>query len=47
MPRAMDMDFGRGSAEMFRRDRVRDERVHQIIGVESGIVFDVMTKKLV
>ncbi|CAH0395288.1 unnamed protein product [Bemisia tabaci] len=47
MLRATEMDFWRRSAGISRRDRVRNERVRQIMGVENDIIFDVMTRQLV
>ena len=47
MLRATEMDFWRRSAGISRRDRVRNDRVRQIMEVENDIVFDVMTKQLV
>ena len=47
MPRVTEMDFWRRSAGISRRDRVRNDRVRQIMEVGNVIVFDVMTKQLV
>jgi len=47
MLRATEMDFWRRSAGISRRDRVRNDRVRQIMEVENDIVFDIMTKQLV
>ena len=47
MLRATEMDFWRRSAGISRRDRVRNDRVRQIMEVGNDIVFDVMNKQLV
>ncbi len=47
MLKATEMDFWRRSAGISRRERVRNERVREIMGVEGTIVHDIMTKQLV
>ena len=45
--RATEMDFWRRSAGISRRERVRNERVRGIMGVEEDIVHDIKTRQLV
>ena len=44
--RATEMDFWRRSAGISRRDRVRNERIRQVMKVEKDIVHDVMSRQL-
>ena len=46
MLRATEMDFWRRSAGISRRDRVRNERIRQVMKVEKDIVHDVMSRQL-
>ena len=47
MLRATEMDFWRRSAGISRRERIRNERVREIMGVEKDIVHDIRSKQLV
>ena len=47
MLRATEMAFWKRSEDISIRDRVRNDRVRQIMEVENDIVFDLMTKQLV
>ena len=47
MLRATEMDFWRRSAGISRRERIRNEKVREIMGVEKDIVHDIRSKQLV
>ena len=47
MLRATEMDFWRRSAGISRRERIRNVKVREIMGVEKDIVHDIRSKQLV
>ncbi|XP_045464709.1 uncharacterized protein LOC123673965 [Harmonia axyridis] len=44
---ATEMDFWRRSAGRSRTERIRNERIREIMGVKSNIVNDIRTKQLI